>query len=69
MSPTGLQADQFTAVIPSLGTLAGSGTVDAKNNLDFKMAASVAASNAGAIGLVNSAVGRYLGVGKIASRA
>ena len=69
MSPTGLQADQFTAVIPSLGTLAGSGTVDAKNNLDFKMAASVAASNAGAIGLVNSAVGRYSGVGKIASRA
>src|SRR5215472_4414157 len=54
MAPTGLRADNFLAVMPSLGSLAGAGTVDSKNNLDFKMAATL---TGGAIGAVGGAVG------------
>jgi AsmA protein len=41
MAPTGLEAQNFQAVVPSMGTLVGNGTIDAKNNLDFKMAATL----------------------------
>jgi AsmA protein len=41
MAPTGLQAQNFNAVVPSLGSMVGSGTIDAKNELDFKMAATL----------------------------
>lgn len=39
MAPNGLRAENFNAVVPALGTLIGAGTVDARNNLDFKMIA------------------------------
>jgi hypothetical protein len=42
MAPTGLEAKNFQAVVPSLGTLVGNGTIDAKNELDFKMGSWVA---------------------------
>ncbi len=42
MATTGLEADNFLAVVPALGTLTGAGTVDSRNNLDFKMAATLA---------------------------
>jgi AsmA protein len=41
MAPTGLEASDFLAVIPTMGSLAGGGTIDAKDNLDFKMAATL----------------------------
>ena len=41
MAPNGLKADNLLAVIPSLGRLVGGGTIDSKNNLDFKMAATL----------------------------
>jgi AsmA protein len=44
MAPSGLEAENFLAVVPALGTLNGAGTVDSKNNLDFKMAATLANS-------------------------
>jgi len=44
MAPDGLQAENFLAVVPALGNLIGAGTVDSKNNLDFKMAATLANS-------------------------
>jgi len=44
MATNGLQADNFLAVVPALGNLTGVGTVDSKNNLDFKMAATLANS-------------------------
>jgi AsmA protein len=60
MAPDGLRADHFIAVVPSLGDLVGAGTIDAKNNLDFKMVATLTnalgvagsplSSTAGAIG-------------------
>jgi AsmA protein len=60
MAPDGLKADNFIAVIPSLGNLTGAGTVDSKNNLDFKMAATL--TNAlGAAGSPVSSVGGLLG--------
>ena len=59
MAPNGLRAENFNAVVPALGTLIGAGTVDSKNNLDFKMIAKLtgpppggasATSIAGALG-------------------
>ena len=44
MAPDGLRADNFNAVVPTLGTLVGAGTIDAKNNLDFKMVATLTKS-------------------------
>jgi len=72
MAPTGLQAQNFQAVVPSLGTLVGNGTIDAKNELDFKMAATLkngvasaaagAAAGAGAAtGGASNAIGGLLG--------
>jgi AsmA protein len=58
MAPDGLKADNFVAVIPSIGNLNGAGTVDSKNNLDFKMAATVT----GALGAVGSPVSSTAGL-------
>ncbi len=41
MAPDGLKADNFNAVVPSLGSMVGAGTIDSKNELDFKMAATL----------------------------
>ena len=58
MGPEGLRADNFIAVLPQLGELTGSGTADAKNNLDFKMVATLAgaqaAESAGSANAANS---------------
>jgi AsmA protein len=69
VSPTGIEVQNFQAVMPSLGNLAGNGTIDAKNDLDFKMAATLkggvaaAAGAAGgaATGAASNAVGGLLG--------
>src|SRR6202521_4493538 len=42
MAPDGIRADNFLAVVPTLGQLVGAGTIDSKNNLDFKMVATLA---------------------------
>ncbi|GAC1701360.1 MAG: hypothetical protein NVS9B4_04500 [Candidatus Acidiferrum sp.] len=41
VAPNGLKVESLQALIPALGSLAGTGTIDAKNNLDFKMAATL----------------------------
>jgi AsmA protein len=41
MAPDGLKAENFVAVVPAVGNLSGAGTVDSKNNLDFKMVAAL----------------------------
>jgi len=64
MAPDGIRADNFLAVVPTLGQLAGAGTIDSKNNLDFKMVAtlaSAAAAPAGAASSSTSAAGGGLG--------
>jgi AsmA protein len=69
MAPTGLRADNLDAVVPALGSMVGNGTVDAKNNLDFKLIATVnnnvasAAAGSAAGGLVGGTVGKMLGGG------
>jgi len=55
VAPTGIEAQNFQAVVPSLGTLVGNGTIDAKNNLDFKMAATLKNAIGGAAGAAGSA--------------
>ncbi len=44
MAPNGLQAENFNAIVPALGSLVGAGAIDSRNNLDFKMAATLANS-------------------------
>ena len=41
MAPTGLRANNIDLVVPSLGTVVGNGTLDSKNNMDFKLVATV----------------------------
>lgn len=74
MAPTGLRADNLDAVVPALGSMVGNGTVDAKNNLDFKLIATVnnnvatAAAGSAAGGLVGGTVGKMLGGGAAACK-
>jgi len=73
MATTGLRADNLDAVVPALGSMVGNGTVDAKNNLDFKLVATVnnavataaAGSMAGGLG---GTVGKMLGGGGAACK-
>ncbi|MGH9743339.1 MAG: hypothetical protein ACRD51_13425, partial [Candidatus Acidiferrum sp.] len=60
MAPDGLKADNFIAVIASLGNLTGAGTIDSKNNLDFKMAATLTSALGDGASPVSS-VGGVLG--------
>jgi AsmA protein len=53
MAPDGIQASNFDAVVPTVGTLVGGGTINSKNVLDFKMAATLT----DALGAVASPVG------------
>jgi AsmA protein len=62
MAPNGLQAENFIAVVPAVGNLSGAGTVDSKNNLDFKMVAALT-STLGAAGSPVSDLGGLLGKG------
>jgi hypothetical protein len=64
MAPNGLRAENFQAVVPSVGNLAGGGTLDSKNNLDFKMAATLTGGAVGAMGGAGEALGGVLGGGK-----
>jgi len=63
MAPNGLQAENFLAVVPALGNLVGAGTVDSKNDLDFKMAATLAntATFSSSGGAPASGIGGVLG--------
>jgi AsmA protein len=61
MSPTGLEADNFVAVVPAVGSMTGQGTVDAKNNLDFKMAATLNTSNVAGTAASPATAGALLG--------
>jgi AsmA protein len=61
MAPNGLHAENFVAVVPSVGNLTGAGTLDAKNNLDFKMAATLTGGAIGAMGSTGAGVGSLVG--------
>jgi AsmA protein len=61
MAPNGLRAENFVAVVPSVGNLSGAGTLDAKNNLDFKMAATLTGGAIGAMGSAGGGVGSLVG--------
>ena len=60
VAPEGMKADDLNVVLPSLGSLVGAGTIDAKNNLDFKMAATLT-NGIGAVASPVSSVGGALG--------
>jgi AsmA protein len=61
MAPTGLRAENFDAIVPSLGSMTGAGTLDSKNNLDFKMAATLTGGAIGAMGSTGAGVGSLVG--------
>jgi len=50
VAQNGLRFDTFSAVVPAVGYLIGAGTIDARNNLDFKMVATVTARLHGGMG-------------------
>jgi len=63
MAPDGLRAQNFNAIVPSLGNLIGAGTIDSRNNLDFKVIATLASaagqtSIAGAVGGLEGLLGK-----------
>jgi len=60
VAPDGIKADNFIAVVQGVGNLTGAGTVDSKNNLDFKMAAILTSALGDAASPV-STVGGLLG--------
>jgi len=62
MAPDGLKADDIDAVLPSLGSVVGGGTIDAKNNLDFKMAATLTNGIAAVASPVSGAANGLSGV-------
>jgi len=41
VAPDGIKADDFLAIVPTIGEMTGAGTVDSKNALDFKMIATL----------------------------
>jgi hypothetical protein len=62
MSPTGLKADNIDLVAPTLGTVVGGGTVDAKNDMNFNLVATVNSSVvSAAAGSAGSALGGTMG--------
>ena len=68
VAQNGLRFDTFNALVPAVGYLTGAGTIDARNNLDFKMVATVTArlhggmgSVVGTAGAVGDAVGGAVG--------
>ena len=68
VAQNGLRFDTFNAVVPAVGYLIGAGTIDARNNLDFKMIATVTAplhgglgSVVGTAGVIGGAVGDVIG--------
>jgi AsmA protein len=68
MAPTGLKADNLDLVVPALGTVVGGGTLDSKNNMDFKLVATVNTSVVGAAassqaGSLGGIAGKALGGG------
>jgi len=67
LAPEGLKADNFVAVLPQLGNLTGAGTADAKNNLDFKMVATLSSEKTTAASPSSDAAGGLGGLlGKVA---
>jgi AsmA protein len=70
VAPNGLRFDNFNAIVPSVGHVIGSGTIDAGNNLDFKMVATVTsplrgglAVAVGTAGALNQVLGGLMGGG------
>ena len=57
MAQNGLRFDTFNAVMPAVGYLVGAGTIDARNNLDFKMVATVTAQLHGGMGAMVGTAG------------
>jgi AsmA protein len=66
MAPEGIEASNFNAVVPAIGTLVGGGTVNSKNALDFKMAATLSdalGAMASPVGSAGSLLGKFGGGG------
>jgi AsmA protein len=71
VAPDGIKVDNLIAVVPALGTLTGTGAIDAKNRLDFKMAATLSKPLRGAAGAATDAATGALGslLGKVTGNA
>jgi len=63
IAPDGLRVDSLNGLVPPLGSLVGTGTIDAKNRLDFKMVVRLHSLPPGAAGTTSiaGALGDILG--------
>ena len=67
VAPSGIEASNLLAVVPGFGSLAGAGTVDSRNAIDFKMVANlpnlpgVQPASSSAPTTISSAFGSLLG--------
>jgi AsmA protein len=61
MAPDGVKVDNFLTVVPTLGQLVGAGTIDSKNNLDFKMVATLANAVAAPAGAASGSTNAHGG--------
>jgi hypothetical protein len=79
VAQNGLRFETFNAVVPAVGYLIGAGTIDARNNLDFKMVATVTArlhggmgsmaGTSGAIGAIGDVIGALTSAGTSGSKS
>ncbi|HYA97041.1 MAG TPA: AsmA family protein [Methylomirabilota bacterium] len=65
LAPDGLRSESFLADLPAIGTLTGAGTIDAKNNLNFKMLANLKSGVGGAVSKLGGVLGGGGGKGGI----
>lgn len=61
IAPDGMKVDDLLAVVPALGTLTGTGRIDDKNRLDFKMVAALSKPLGGVAGSATGAAADAIG--------
>ena len=57
-SPSGIQTDNISLIVPSIGTVTGSGTISPQNALDYKMTAALSGTVGGGLTKVASLAGK-----------
>jgi AsmA protein len=63
IAPDGIRADKLNLVVPTIGAMAGDGTISADHKLDFKMVAHLSGSTSNALSQVTALAGIGQGAG------
>jgi AsmA protein len=65
LDPNGIRADNFSLIVPAIGSLSGNGTISPKQELNFRMSAKLsgAAGSGGVLGTLSRLSGGQQGAG------